>query len=337
MKVCIVGAGAIGGLLGTRLAASGRSEVSAIARGATLSSLRTNGWQLRQHDALIRAPATASENAADLGVQDLVVIAVKGHALPAVAQRIGPLLGPETMVLPAMNGVPWWFFDDPAAPYAGTRLESVDPGGSIAAALPTRNVIGCVVHASAATIEPGLVRHSIGDGLIIGEIDGRETARIAALAELLGHAGFAVTRSPHIRTQIWYKLWGNLTMNPVSALTGATSDRVLADPLVRKFCTAAMEEVAAIGARIGCDVKQTPDERHAITRKLGAFKTSMLQDVEAGRPLEIDSIIGAVKEIGVKVGMATPCIDGLLGLVRLFARVRGLYPDAPAGEGATVR
>jgi 2-dehydropantoate 2-reductase len=234
------------------------------------------------------------------------------------------------MLLPAMNGVPWWFFDDPASAYAGTRLESVDPGGSIARALPTKSVIGCVVHASAAVLEPGLVLHNVGDGLTVGEIDGSDTARIGALAELLGHAGFAVTRSPSIRTQIWYKLWGNLTMNPVSALTGATADRVLADPLVRKFCTAAMEEVAAIGARIGCEVKQTPDERHAITRKLGAFKTSMLQDVEAGRPLEIDAIIGVVKEIGVKVGIATPNTDGLLGLVRLFARVRGLYPDAPA-------
>ena len=330
MKVCIVGAGAIGGLLGTRLAAAGRSEVSAIARGATLSALREHGWRLRQGDTLIRGPAKASDDAADLGTQDLVVIAVKGPALPSVAQRIGALVGPGTMVLPAMNGVPWWFFDDATGPYAGMRLESVDPGGSIAEALPTKNVIGCVVHASATAPEPGLVLHNVGDGLTIGEIDGSDSARIAALAELLGHAGFAVTRSPHIRTQIWYKLWGNLTMNPVSALTGATADRVLADPLVRKFCTAAMEEVAAIGARIGCEVKQTPDERHVITRKLGAFKTSMLQDVEVGRPLEIDAIIGAVKEVGVKVGIATPNIDSLLGLVRLFARVRGLYPDAPA-------
>ncbi len=330
MKVCIVGAGAIGGLLGTRLAVAGRSEVSALARGATLSALREHGWRLRHGDALIRAPARASENPADLGAQDLVVVAVKGPALPAVAPRIGPLLGPATMVLPAMNGVPWWFFDDPAVPYAGARLESVDPGGSVARALPTKSVIGCVVHASASAPEPGLVAHNVGDGLTIGEIDGRESARLGALAELLGHAGFEVTRSAQIRTQIWYKLWGNLTMNPVSALTGATADRVLDDPLVRNFCAAAMEEIAAIGARIGCEVKQTPAERHVITRKLGAFKTSMLQDAEAGRPLEIDAIIGAVKEIGIKVGVVTPNIDALFGLVRLFARVRGLYPDAPS-------
>jgi 2-dehydropantoate 2-reductase len=330
MKVCIVGPGAIGGLMGTRLAAAGRSDVSAIARGATLSALRTHGWRLQQRDALIRVPARAFESAAELGVQDLVVIAVKGPALPEVAQAIAPLLGPETLVLPAMNGVPWWFFDAPAVPYAGTRVESVDPRGSIGRAVPTRNVIGCVVHASASTLEPGLVVHGSGDGLIIGEIDGRESARVAALAELLGHAGFAVTRSDHIRTEIWYKLWGNLTMNPVSALTGATADRVLDDPLVRRFCSAAMDEAAAIGARIGCEMKQTAEERQAVARTLGAFKTSMLQDVEAGRPLEIDAIIGAVTEIGVKVGVATPNIDGLLGLVRLFGRVRGLYPEARA-------
>jgi 2-dehydropantoate 2-reductase len=290
MKVCIVGAGAIGGLLGTRLAVAGRSEVSAIARGATLSALREQGWRLRQGDALIRAPARASENPADLGAQDLVVVAVKGPALPSVAQRIGPLLGPATIVLPAMNGVPWWFFDDPAVPYAGARLESVDPGGSVARAIPTKHVIGCVVHASASAPEPGLVAHNVGDGLTIGEIDGKESARVGALAKR--HAGFEVTRSAQIRTQIWYKLWGNLTMNPVSALTGATADRVLDDPLVRNFCAAAMQEVAAIGARIGCEVKQTPAERHAITRKLGAFKTCR---TPAGRPPEIDAIIGAVK------------------------------------------
>ena len=331
MKVCIVGAGAIGGLIGTRLAAAGRSEVSAIARGATLAALREHGWRLRQGDALIRAPARASDRAADFGAQDLVVIAVKGPALAQIAQSIGPLLGPETIVLPAMNGVPWWFFDDPSIPYAGTRLESVDPGGTIARALPTKNVIGCVVHASASTLEPGLVALGSGDGLIVGERDGRETQRVATLAELLGHAGFAITRSTRIRAQIWYKLWGNLTMNPVSALTGATADRVLADPLVRRFCAAAMDEAAAIGARIGCEMKETAEERQEVARKLGAFKTSMLQDVEAGRALEIDAIIGAVREIGVKVGVATPNIDGLLGLVRLFARVRGLYPEASHG------
>ncbi len=330
MKVCIVGAGAIGGFLGARLAAAGRSEVSALARGATLEALSAHGWRLRQGEALMQTPARASDSAAELGVQELVVIAVKGPALTAVAGSIAPLIGAQTVVLPAMNGVPWWFFGGAADPYAGMRLESVDPGGAIGRALPATNVIGCVVHASAVAVEPGLVLHRGGDGLIVGEIDGSESVRLARLVELFSHAGFTVTSSRHIRTDIWYKLWGNMTMNPVSALTGATGDRVLDDPLVRAFCSAAMGEAAAIGARIGCVVNQSADDRHVITRKLGALKTSMLHDVEAGRPLEIDAIIGAVREIGGKVGVATPNIDALLGLIRLFARTRGLYPEAGA-------
>ncbi|MEO8304505.1 MAG: 2-dehydropantoate 2-reductase [Betaproteobacteria bacterium] len=326
MKVCIVGAGAIGGFLGARLAAAGGSDVSALARGATLEALRTHGWRLQLGGALVQAPARASDKAADLGVQDLVVIAVKGPALTGVAKSIAPLIGSQTVVLPAMNGVPWWFFDGVTGPYAGVRLDSVDPGGVIGRAIPTASVIGCVVHVSAATSEPGVVAHGIGDRLIVGEIDGRDSTRLARLVELFSRAGITVKTSARIRTDIWYKLWGNLTMNPVTALTGATGDRVLDDPLVRGFCVAAMEEAATIGRKIGCDVGQTPEDRHVITRKLGAFRTSMLQDVEAGRPLEIDAIVGAVREIGLKVDVATPNIDVLLGLVRLFARVRGLYP-----------
>jgi 2-dehydropantoate 2-reductase len=334
MKVCIVGAGAIGGFLGARLAAAGGSDVSALARGATLAGLRAHGWRLRQGDMLVQSPATASDDPALLGVQDLVVIAVKGPALTAAAQSAMPLIGPRTIVLPAMNGVPWWFFDGLSGPHDGMRLESVDPGGTIGRAIPATHVIGCVVHASAATVQPGLVAHRIGDGLIFGEPDGSETVRLAGIVDVFRHAGFTVTASRRIRSDIWYKLWGNLTMNPVSALTGATGDRVLDDPLVRKFCQAAMVEAAAIGARIGCEVTESAEERHAVTRKLGAFRTSMLQDADAGKPLEIDAIIGVVKEIGVKVGVATPNIDALLGLIRLFARVRGLYPEAAAPDPA---
>ncbi|HEV8315451.1 MAG TPA: 2-dehydropantoate 2-reductase [Burkholderiaceae bacterium] len=317
MKVCIVGAGAIGGFIGTRLATAGRAEVSAIARGATLAALREHGWRLQQATELLQAPARASDSATELGVQDLVVIAVKGPALASVAQAIGPLLGPQTLVLPAMNGVPWWF----------EPLQSVDPGGVIAQAIPLQHVIGCVVHASTSTPEPGLVRHRMGRGLIIGEPAGGHSERVQRVAELLTHAGFEVTPSANVRYDIWYKLWGNLTMNPVSALTGATIDRVLADPLVRAFCSAAMREAAAIGERIGCAIAQTPEDRHAVTVKLGAFKTSMLQDVEAGRAIELDALVTAVQELGQRHGVPTPNIDALLGLTRLFARMRGLYPD----------
>ncbi len=327
-KVCIVGAGAIGGLIGTRLAATGAVEVSAFARGATLAALRQHGWRLRQGDETVGAAAIASDHAGELGAQDLVVIAVKGPALAGVVLQIGPLLGPQTVVLPAMNGVPWWFGEGIAA-LEGRPLESVDPGGRIAAAIPFAQVVGCVVHASASSSEPGLAQHHMGRRLIVGEPAGGDSARVGQLAELLGRAGFEVVVSPNVRYDIWYKLWGNLTMNPVSAITGASVDRLLDDPLVREFCSAAMREAAAIGARLGCDIAQGPDDRHAVTRKLGALKTSMLQDVEAGRALELDSIVGAVHELGERVGVPAPNVAALFGLARLFGRVRGLYPDAP--------
>ncbi|HLL09554.1 MAG TPA: 2-dehydropantoate 2-reductase [Rubrivivax sp.] len=327
-KVCIVGAGAIGGFIGARLASSGLAQVSALARGATLSALREQGWRVNGPAGLLQLPARASDQAADIGVQDLVIIAVKGPALTQVAQGIAPLLGPQTVVLPAMNGVPWWFCQAvPGFAGKGQGLHSVDPGGHIAAALPFEHVLGCVVHVSASTAEPGLVQHKVGQGLIVGEPAGGRSPRAQAVVDLLASAGFDATHSDNVRYDIWYKLWGNLTMNPVSALTGATTEGVLGDPLVREFCSAAMQEAAAIGARIGCRIEQSPEDRHAITARLGGFKTSMLQDVEAGRPIELDAIVTAVHEIGERVGQSMPNIKLLLGLTRLFARVRGLYPQ----------
>jgi 2-dehydropantoate 2-reductase len=246
-----------------------------------------------------------------------------------VAPAIAALLGEKTIVLPAMNGVPWWFCR--AVPEVGDApLASVDRDGTIAAAIPLHHVLGCVVHASTTSPEPGLVRHVRGHHLIIGEPGKGKSERAARVAAILSHAGIDVTVSPDIRYDIWYKLWGNLTMNPVSALTGATSERVLDDPLVRDFCIAAMREAAAIGERIGCRIAETPQDRQAVARKLGSFKTSMLQDVESGRMIELDGIVGAVAEIGRKLALSTPNIDALLGLTRLFARVKGLYPDSPS-------
>jgi 2-dehydropantoate 2-reductase len=329
MKICIYGAGAIGGFIGTRLAAAGECSVSAVARGATLRALREHGWRLRQGGELIGAPATASEDPGALGPMDLVVIAVKGPALREVVRGMGPLLGADTIVLPAMNGVPWWFGRGVSA-LEGRPLASVDPGGVVSAALPFEQVLGCVVHASTWTSEPGLVEHKMGQGLIVGEPAGGESARVQALADTLRAAGFDVTVSGDVRRDIWYKLWGNMTINPVSAITGAPTDRVLDDPLVLAFCSAAMREAAQVGAAIGCAIDQQPEDRHAITRKLGSFKPSMLQDVEAGRALELDAIVGVVREIALRVGVATPNIDALLGITRLFARMRGLYPVANA-------
>ncbi|MDE2368816.1 MAG: 2-dehydropantoate 2-reductase [Burkholderiales bacterium] len=327
MRVCIVGAGAIGGFIGTQLAVAGQAEVSALARGATLAALRSEGWRMIKGGSLLQAPARASDQAAELGAQDLVVIAVKAPALGAVAAQIAPLLGPQTMVMPAMNGVPWWFCEGLAG-FASEPLQSVDPGGAVAAAIPLQRVVGCVVHASTSTPEPGLVQHKMGQGLIVGEAPGGLSARVQAVADMLAQAGFDVTHTADVRYDIWYKLWGNMTMNPLSAVCGTTVDRILADPLVRDFCSAAMTEAAAVGARIGCRVTQTPEERHAVTARLGAFKSSMLQDVEAGRAIELDAIVGVVQEIGRRVGVATPNIDALLGIARLFGRAHGLYPDA---------
>ncbi len=329
MKVCIVGAGAIGGFIGTRLARAGGVQLSALARGATLQALRTQGWRLRQGGELLQAAATASDDPAALGVQELVIVALKGQALPELAPRLAPLLGRDTVVLPAMNGVPWWFGRGVAA-LGDAPLESVDPVGVVGRCIAFENVLGCVVHASTATSEPGLVEHRMGQGLIVGEPLGGLSERVQRVVALLANAGFDATASANIRQDIWYKLWGNMTINPVSAITGATSDRVLDDPLVRAFCSAAMREAAAIGERLGCAIAQSPDDRHAITRKLGAFRTSMLQDVQAGRAIELDAIVGVVQEIATRLGVSTPNIDALLGLTRLFGRVHGLYPEAPA-------
>lgn len=323
-RVCIVGAGAVGGWIGALLGRAGEVELSALARGATLAALREQGLRLDIGGQRLTLPLKASSDAAELGPQDLVVVAVKGPALAAVAPAVAQLLGPQTRVLVAMNGVPWWFFQGLAGEGQGWQLESVDPGGRIAALIPADRVIGCVVHASCSVTEPGLVQHKMGAGLILGSPAGGQPAWLQDWVALLQRAGFEATLSEHIQRDIWFKLWGNMTFNPISALTGATGDKILDDELVRGFVTRVMLEAQAIGARIGCAIEQTPEQRHEVTRKLGAFKTSMLQDAEAGRPLELDALVGAVREIGQRLAMATPNTDALLGLTRLMARTRGL-------------
>jgi 2-dehydropantoate 2-reductase len=223
-----------------------------------------------------------------------------------------------------MNGVPWWFFDGFGA-LAGTRLQAVDPDGAIARAIPAHHILGGVVHASCALEGPGHVRHHFGNGLIVGEPSGQATPRAQALVDTLKAAGFDATLSAQIQKDVWYKLWGNMTVNPVSALTGATTDLIMDDPLVRGFISQVMLEAREIGARIGIPIAQDPEDRHAVTRKLGAFKTSMLQDVEAGRAVELDALVTAVQEMGRLTGVPTPYTDVLLGLARLHARQRGLY------------
>ena len=323
-KVCVYGAGAIGGWLGTRLARAG-CEVSVVARGATLDALQLHGLRLQQGEDIQTAPVRASADPGALDVQDLVVIAVKAPAMAQVASAIGPLIGPDTVVLTAMNGVPWWFFEGFGGAFQGTRLKAVDPDGAIARAIPARHIVGCVVHASCSLQGPGFVRQHFGNKLIVGEPSGQKTVRVAELVALLERAGFETVLSEQIQKDAWYKLWGNMTVNPVSAMTGATTDVILDDDLVRGFISSVMLEAREIGGRIGIPIEQQPEDRHQVTRKLGAFKTSMLQDVEAGKPVELDALVTVVKELGELTGVATPFTDALLGLARLHARGRGLY------------
>ncbi|MEY3216431.1 MAG: 2-dehydropantoate 2-reductase [Pseudomonadota bacterium] len=327
MKVCIYGAGAIGGWLGVHLARQG-CTLSAVARGATLEALQQVGLELRQGDEEMVVSLKARANPAELGEQDLVIVAVKAPAMADVARHMAPLLGPQTVVLTAMNGVPWWFLQGFGGALSGTTLQSVDPSGVIAQHIPADRVIGCVVHASSSVDMPGVIRHHFGNGLILGEPSGADTPRLRALVDLLVQAGFNATASAQIQKDVWYKLWGNMTLNPISAFTGATTDVILDDPLVRGFVSSVMLEAKAIGERIGIPIAQTPEDRHAVTRKLGAFRTSMLQDVDAGKPVELDALVSAVRELGGLTGVATPFTDALLGLSRVHAAGLGLYPQA---------
>ncbi len=321
-RVAVVGAGAIGGWLAGALAGAG-AEVSMLARGETLKAINEHGLRIRHGQRETTHRLKAHQDAKALGPQDLVVLAVKAPALAAVAPQVRALLGPKTAVLTAMNGVPWWFLHGLDSPFKQRALHSVDATGSIAAAIPPERVIGGVVHASCSVDMPGVVRLHFGNKLIIGEPGGAQTTRLKALNALLQRTGLDVETSSLIQRDIWFKLWGNMTMNPISALTGATTDRILGDPDLRAMVSAVMLEARAIGEKIGLPIEQEPEDRHAVTLKLGAFKTSMLQDVEAGRPIELDALVCAVREIGQRVGVPTPTIDTLLGLARLHAQVPG--------------
>ena len=329
MRICVYGLGAIGGLFAARIARTGRT-VSAVARGATLETARREGLALieregeRERRSVVRVEA--SDRPGDLGPQDLVILTVKTTGLVEVAREIAPLLGPETVVLSAMNGLQWWFFHGMDASLGALRLETVDPGGLLTAAIDPKRVVGCVTHLSSSSPAPAVIRHGTGERLIVGEPGGGAAPRTREIVELLRAAGFEVEPSDRIQRDIWIKLWGNMTMNPVSAITGATADRILDDDLVRGYLSRCMVEAARIGERIGLPIAMSPDERHAITRKLGAFRTSMLQDAEAGRALELDALVSVVVEIGRQVGVDMPAIESLLGLSRLYARVRRLYP-----------
>jgi 2-dehydropantoate 2-reductase len=330
MKITVVGLGAVGALIAARLLDAGHS-VAALARGPTLDAVREHGIELIRPRAdgerRSRHRLLVSDDVQALPAAELVVVALKGPAFAAAATSLAPLWADGAMVMPAMNGVPWWFMDTVAGGAAAPLL-SVDPAGAIQTSLPLDQVLGCVVHLACSCPQPGTVRHAFGERLIVGEPRGGAPGpgeRVEGVVAALTRAGFQAEASTDVRRDIWYKLWGNMTTNPISALTGASADRIIDDDLVRAFMARAMGEAAAIGERIGCPIAQSAEDRIGLTRQLGAFKTSMLQDAEAGRPLELDALVGAVREIGLRVGLDTPNIDALFGLTRLMGRQRGLY------------
>jgi 2-dehydropantoate 2-reductase len=321
MKACVVGVGAIGGWIAGLLADAGW-DVSLYARGSTLAALRAHGLRVARNGQEKTYRLAASDRAEELGRPDYVITGVKGQSLPAVAPAIAKLLGPQTAVVPAINGIPWWFFQVPGVPLSGLELASVDPEGAVSRAIAPGRVIGCVVHASAWMREPGAIDVQGEDRLIFGEPDGNSSPRCEALAQALAGSPVTSVVSPNVRHAIWIKLWGNMCMNPLSVLTGATTGPMLDDPGVRGLVRAMMLEMQALGARIGLALDMTPDDRMAITRKLGDFKTSTLRDAEAGRSIEIEPILGAVVEIADRLNEPVPFMRSVLGLVRVREAAR---------------
>jgi 2-dehydropantoate 2-reductase len=327
MKICIFGAGAVGGLMGAWLHKAGH-DVSVVARGANLTAIREHGLRVRTlaTGEFASCRVRAESDAQALGAQDYVIVAVKGQSLAQVARGIGPLIGASTSVVTAMNGVPWWFFDRLAYGGGQLRLESLDPGGELARAMPTERIVGCVVHFAASTPEPGLVSHNMGNRLILGEPGGANTARTQAIADALEQGGFECARSAHIEKDFWVKLLGNVSFNPVSALTLSTADRLIADAAVKEYMVAIMREVLAIGRAVGVDADIDPEARIDMARHLGRFKTSMLQDLEAGKSLEVDGLLSGTLEVARKAGVDAPFTRSLSGLIRLRAQSTGQYP-----------
>jgi 2-dehydropantoate 2-reductase len=325
MKICIYGAGAVGGLIAGRLAQAGH-EISVVARGAHLTAILKDGLRIEADGKQTAIRVRANNDPDKLGPQDYVIVAVKGQSLPEVAAGVAPLLGENSSIVTAMNGVPWWFFDRLKFGDGKLRLESLDPGGKLSAAMPTDRIVGCVVHLAASTPAPGLIRHNMGQRLILGEPGGKNGARTHAIVEALQGAGFEAVESAFIEKDFWVKLLGNVSFNPVSALTLATANRLIADEHVKAYMVAIMRECLAIGRAVGVDADIDPEARMDMARKLGEFKTSMLQDMEAGKRLEIDGLLTGTLEIAKKAGVAAPFTESLAGLARLRAQSSGQYP-----------
>ena len=321
VRVCVVGAGAIGGLMAVRLAAAGQ-QVSVVARGKHLAAIRRDGLRLVETDGSERVATglVASDDFGALGPHDAVILALKAHQIAAVAGDLGHLYGRDTVVVPVQNGIGWWYFQRHGGPHDGRRLRTLDPDGVLAAAVPAERIVGCIAYPAATKVAPGVIQHVEGDRFPVGELDGSRSERVGAIAGALGAAGFTSRVLTDIRSHLWVKAWGNLAFNPISALTGATLAQICGNEATRSLAVAMMTEAAAIATRLGVRIRISVEQRIAGAEKVGEHKTSMLQDVEAGRPLEVDPLVGVFLELGELTGSPTPTISSVHALVSLLNR-----------------
>jgi len=326
MKICIFGAGAIGGYMGVKLAQAG-ADVSLVARGPHLAAMQSKGLTLIEEDAdPVTVKVNASDKASDLGPQDYVIVTLKAHSVPPVVPHMQPLIGDHTTIVSGVNGVPWWYFHKIGTDLEGTRLDSVDPGNAQWDGFGPDRVLGCVVYPAAEVSEPGTIRHIEGNRFSLGEPDGSKSDRATALSQALSAAGLKAPVRPRLRDEIWVKLWGNLSFNPISALTHATLDVLCTDPGTRAVARGMMLEAQEIAEKLGVKFPIDVERRIDGGAAVGAHRTSMLQDLDAGRPMEIDALVGSVQELGRVTGTATPTIDTVLALTQLRGRSAGLYP-----------
>jgi 2-dehydropantoate 2-reductase len=320
MKIAIVGAGAIGGYVGVKLALAGE-DVTFMVRGANLEAIKNNGMKLIMHDGVehVATNVRATNNYDEAGPQDMVILALKANQVEAVVDDVPKLFGPNTVVVTMQNGIPYWYFHQHGGALAGNRVQSVDPSGAILEKIPAERVIGCVVYPASELIAPGVVRHIEGDRFPVGELDGSTSERVQQVSSCFSNAGFKAPVLDNIRSEIWLKLWGNLTFNPISALTHSTLVDICQHPLTRQIAANMMSEAQAIAHKLGIEFRVTLEKRIAGAEKVGAHKTSMLQDIEAGRAPEIDALVGSVVELGRLTQTPTPHIDATYAMVKLLA------------------
>ena len=324
MRICVFGAGAIGGYMGVKLAEAG-ADVSLVARGPHLAAMKSNGLRLIEETSETTVSPIASDDPEELGVQDYIIVTLKAHSVPGVVLKMAPLIGPNTTIVSGVNGVPWWYFHGVGGVLEGTRLASVDPGDVQWNGFGPDKVLGCVVYPAAEVVEPGVIKHIEGNRFSLGEPDGSKSDRAVALSKALMSAGLKAPVRPKLRDEIWVKLWGNLSFNPISALTHATLDVLCTDPGTREVARGMMVEAQEIAEKLGVKFPIDVERRIDGGAAVGAHRTSMWQDLDQGRPMEIDALVKSVQELGVLTKTATPTIDTVLALIQLRAKTAGLY------------